>query len=49
MYTPIRMMSAGRTYLGDDARGIAARGYAAMADALVVRVRDEKARIAAQA
>ena len=49
MYTPIRMMSAGRTYLGDDARGIAARGYAAMAAALVVRVRDEKARIAAQA
>ena len=49
MYTPVRMMSAGRKYLGDDARGIAARGYAAMAAALVVRVRDEKARIAAQA
>ena len=49
MYTPIRMMSAGRTYLGEDARGIAARDYAGMADALVARVQDEKARIAAQA
>ena len=49
IYTPIRMMSAGRTYLGDDARGISARDYAGMADALVVRVREEKARIADQA
>lgn len=48
-YTPSRMMSAGRTYLGEDARGIAGRDYSSMADALVVRVRDEKARIAAQA
>ena len=49
MYTPSRMMSVGRTYLGDDARGIAARGYAAMAEALVARVQAEKARIAVQA
>lgn len=48
-YTPVRMMSAGRTYLGDDARGIAARDYAGMAEALTVRVQAEKARIAAQA
>ena len=48
-YTPSRMMSAGRTYLGDDARGIAARDYSGMADALIVRVHAEKARIADQA
>ena len=48
-YTPVRMMSAGRTYLGDDARGIAARDYSGMADALIVRVQAEKARIADQA
>lgn len=49
MYTPSRMMSAGRTYLREDARGIAARDYSGMADALIVRVHAEKARIAAQA
>ena len=49
MYTPVRMMSAGRAYLGEDARGISARDYSGMADALVARVQAEKARIADQA
>ena len=48
-YTPMNMMRAARSYLGDAANGVKTREYEKMADLLSNKVQAEKQRIADEA